>query len=202
MSEAAPVRGRRLAPTERRAALIELGKQLFTSHAYDDLSIDDVARLGGVSKGLLYHYFESKRGFYVATIRQLGEELLEAMRLDTDEELDDALRRVLQAFYAFLTDNGRLFRTLVRGGIGNDPEVARIVDDVRDRMLRRLAQRLGLDQPSPDLRVRLVAWLGAVEALAVDRVDHGDVSEADFIAISLDVLAGLVSRHSSAYDGA
>lgn len=197
MSESAVARGRRLAPAERRAALIEIGKQLFTSHAYDDLSIDDVARLAGVSKGLLYHYFESKRGFYVATIRQLGDELLEATRLDTDEELDAALRRVLQAFYGFLSGNGRLFRTLVRGGIGNDAEVERIVDDVRDRMLRRFAQRLGLDTPSPDLRVRLYAWLGAVEALAVDRVDHGDLAESAFVRIALDALGGLLQGATS-----
>ena len=193
MSEVVAHRGRRLAPAERRAALVEIGKQLFTSHAYDDLSIDEVAQLAGVSKGLLYHYFQSKRGFYVATIRQLGDELIDVTRLDTDEALDDALRRVLQAFYAFLADNGRLFRTLVRGGIGNDDEVEQIVDDVRSRMLRRFAQRLGLDEPSPDLRVRLYAWLGAVEAVAVDRVDHGDLTEAAFVQIALDVLQGLLA---------
>ena len=52
----------------RRQQLLELGLELFAHQTYDGLSIDEIAKRAGVSKGLLYHYFPSKRAFYVAAV--------------------------------------------------------------------------------------------------------------------------------------
>src|SRR3954452_404911 len=65
----------RLQIDERRAQLLELGIRLFSTHAYDDISIDDVADAAGISKGLLYHYFQGKREFYVEVIREASLQL-------------------------------------------------------------------------------------------------------------------------------
>ena len=46
----------RLLVDERRAQLLALGLRLFAEHSYDEVSIDELARAAGVSKGLLYHY--------------------------------------------------------------------------------------------------------------------------------------------------
>jgi AcrR family transcriptional regulator len=52
----------------RREALLETGLRLFSANAFDELSMDDVAAEAGVAKGLLYYYFGSKRGYYVAVV--------------------------------------------------------------------------------------------------------------------------------------
>src|SRR5690349_6850769 len=65
----------RLDVDERRAQLLELGLNIFGSSDYESISIDDIAAKAGMSKGLLYHYFASKRGFYVAVIRHAAEKL-------------------------------------------------------------------------------------------------------------------------------
>src|SRR4249920_2344031 len=62
----------RLELDERRVQLLEFGKHFFANHAYDDVSMDEVAAAAGVSKGLLFHYFKSKREFYVETIRAMS----------------------------------------------------------------------------------------------------------------------------------
>src|SRR5579871_2953848 len=59
----------RLDVDERRAQLLELGLKIFGSQEYESIAIDDIAERAGMSKGLLYHYFSSKRGFYVAVVR-------------------------------------------------------------------------------------------------------------------------------------
>ena len=66
----------RLGVDERRAQLLELGLQLFSDHSYDELGVDDIARAAGISKGLLYHYFPSKRDYYVEVVRRAAGELL------------------------------------------------------------------------------------------------------------------------------
>ncbi|MBW2509289.1 MAG: TetR/AcrR family transcriptional regulator, partial [Deltaproteobacteria bacterium] len=72
----------RLQVDVRRQQLLELGLELFASQSYDELSIDEIARRAGVSKGLLYHYYPSKRAFYVAAVREAARQLLEETDVD------------------------------------------------------------------------------------------------------------------------
>src|SRR3954463_12547066 len=58
----------RLDVDERRRRLLELGADLFTRFAYDELSMSRIAREAGISKALLYHYFPSKEAYFVATL--------------------------------------------------------------------------------------------------------------------------------------
>ena len=58
----------RLENDERRRRLLELGARLFTEHAYDEISMAQIAREAGISKALLYHYFPSKQEYFMATL--------------------------------------------------------------------------------------------------------------------------------------
>ena len=58
----------RLDVDERRRRLLELGRQLFATHSYGELSMADIARAAGISKALLYHYFPSKQEYFQATL--------------------------------------------------------------------------------------------------------------------------------------
>ena len=53
----------------RRKQLLELGLKLFGQMSFAEVSIDDIAARAGISRGLLYHYFKGKRGFYTETVR-------------------------------------------------------------------------------------------------------------------------------------
>src|SRR3954466_13874870 len=68
----------RLDNDERRAQLLALARSAFSDRAYDDVSIDDLAREAKISKGLLYHYFPTKRDLYVAGLRQIADDLVTA----------------------------------------------------------------------------------------------------------------------------
>jgi AcrR family transcriptional regulator len=176
---AAPARTR-LQLDERRAQLVELGRALFNQHAYDELSIDDIARAAGISKGLLYHYFPSKRAFYVATVRVAADEMAELTDPGEGPATPEArLDAGLEAYLAYVEANARAFAHLLSGGIGADREVAEIVEATRERIAQRLAQNLGRDRviasdqaDSPVLRLALRGWIGFVEAASLDWV-HG-----------------------------
>jgi len=55
---------------QRRAQLLGLARRAFSDRAYDDVSVDDLARVAGISKGLLYHYFPTKRDLLIKTVEQ------------------------------------------------------------------------------------------------------------------------------------
>src|SRR5512143_3545076 len=75
--DARPRRRVRLDNDERRAQLLALARKAFSDRSYDDVSIDDLAREAKISKGLLYHYFPTKRDLYVAGLREIAEELVQ-----------------------------------------------------------------------------------------------------------------------------
>src|ERR1043166_5940608 len=74
-----PKRRIRLETDERRAQLLALARKAFSDRSYDEVSIDDLAREARISKGLLYHYFPTKRDLYVAGLREIADELVDAV---------------------------------------------------------------------------------------------------------------------------
>src|ERR1700679_1621760 len=88
----------RLEVDARRAQLLRLGIDLFAARAYDEVSIDELARAAGGSKGLLYHYFPTKRDFYIATVQEASKQLLELTETPETMAPLDRLRASLDAY--------------------------------------------------------------------------------------------------------
>ncbi|MGW2857715.1 helix-turn-helix domain-containing protein, partial [Streptomyces sp. NPDC001215] len=61
---------RRLSTGERREQLLAVGARLFSENPYDEVWIEQVAEIAGVSRGLLYHYFPTKRDFFAAVVER------------------------------------------------------------------------------------------------------------------------------------
>ena len=60
----------RLAPDDRRQAILDIAREVFMTEGYADASMSTIAaRLGG-SKGTLYNYFPSKEALFTAFMKQ------------------------------------------------------------------------------------------------------------------------------------
>jgi AcrR family transcriptional regulator len=178
---------------ERRAQLLELGMALFGSRSYEEVSIDDIARSADISKGLLYHYFGSKRGFYVATVRAAADELLARTAPDPSQPPPVRVRAGLLAYLAFVEEKATAYAALMRSGLGTDPELAEIVEDTRTAIVERVLEGLSLARPRPLFRLSARAWVGAVEASSLDWLDRRDVSREDWVRMLLALLAASLS---------
>ncbi len=178
----------RLDVDERRAQLLALGLELFSERAYDAISIDEIALAAGISKGLLYHYFPTKRDFYAAAIREASRQLLEFTRPDESAPPIERMRRVLDAYLAYVERRGPAYSALLRGGIGSDPEVAAIVQETRDLFLERLIKNVPAAEIGPQLRVTLRGWIGFVEAASLDWVERREMGREALRDLCAEVL--------------
>lgn len=171
--------------------MIEIGLELFAIRSYDDISIDEVAVAAGISKGLLYHYFRGKHEFYVACVRVAAEQLLQ--RTDPEPSLDpvERLHRGLSAYLDFVEEHGLAYVTLFRGGVGADREVAKIVDETRDVIVRRLVTHLGGDA-RPRTRNALRAWVGLTESAILDWIEHKDVDRDQIMELLMATMAAVI----------
>src|SRR3954447_19700876 len=97
-TQAPAVSGRRLGPDARRAQLVEVGLALVKTMRFDEVTADVVARAGGVSKGLVFHYFPATSDLQVAILRAASAELLDEIDVGGDLPPDERLRVGLDAF--------------------------------------------------------------------------------------------------------
>jgi len=162
----------RLDNDERRAQLLALAKQAFSDRAYDDVSIDDLARVAGISKGLLYHYFPTKRDLYVAGLREIADELVEAItRVPENLAPLDRVRTSVGAYLDHITRHSQAFVALMRGGIGSDPEVAAVIESVRTRLFDKFlvgSPFASLWAGDARFETAVRGWIGFVEAASID----------------------------------
>ena len=178
-----PKRRIRLETDERRAQLLELARRVFTERSYDDVSIDDIAVAAGISKGLLYHYFPTKRDLYVAGLRETSRELVSTVSAAIDDSQPPAerVRAALDAYLEHVAAVGGAFVALMRGGVGSDPEVADVVESTRRAFLDQFAQRSPLSAAltsHPLLRLAVRGWIGMVEATSIEWVSQPTVPRA------------------------
>ena len=117
-----------------------------------------------MSRGLLYHYFPSKRDFYVAVSKAASGEIRQLTRQDPTLPLDDQLRRGLDAFLRFAQEHPHGFLTAYRGSLAGDPQVRAIVEQGRQRQASRILSVLtGGGRPPPLPRLAVRGWLALTE---------------------------------------
>lgn len=159
----------RLQTDERRAQLLTLGLRLFSTRAYDEISIDAIAEEAGVSKGLLYHYFGGKRAYYLAAVEHAATGLLESMDAVPEALVGPARAlAMITAYVDFVEHHGDAYGTLLSGGVGSDPEVTHLLERSRQEVATRIMQGVGLEAPRPVFELAVRHYIGGVEAVVLD----------------------------------
>ncbi len=64
----------------RMEEMLQVAGRIFAERGYHGTSMDDIAAEADISKPLLYRYFGSKDGLYIALIERAGQHLLTGMR--------------------------------------------------------------------------------------------------------------------------
>jgi AcrR family transcriptional regulator len=179
---------------DRRADLLDLGRELFVNHAYDKLSIDEIAARAGVAKGLLYYYFGSKRGYYVAVVEAAAAELRERSATDPDDAPAVRVAAGIDAHLRYIEQHADGWRALVSGGVGADGEIRAIVDRERAHQLGLIAQTLVPGrQPPPALRAALEGWMSFLEGVSLDWLAKRDLERDAVRDLLVHALAGALA---------
>ncbi|MEM9071568.1 MAG: helix-turn-helix domain-containing protein [Myxococcota bacterium] len=156
----------RLPTDDRYAQLLQGARELFAGHAFDALSTAEIARRLGVSKALLFHYFKTKRGLYVASVRAAVAELIAMTEPDPSEPPAVQLWQSMSVYLDWVRANQGEQQQLLQGGIGVDEEVLAIIEEPRAITLQRVLRALGLTESTLELELAVSGWLGFSEEVA------------------------------------
>ncbi|MFD5030593.1 TetR/AcrR family transcriptional regulator [Streptomyces sp. NPDC058220] len=176
----------------RRSELITTGRKLFANTSYDALSMDDIAQHAGVAKGLIYYYFNNKRGYYLAIVEDSVAELVTLAATGADLPRTQRVQRTVEAYLSFAQHNEAAYRTIVTGGVGFDTEVQAIRDAVRTGLVATIAEgAYGRQDIPPIARLALLGWLSSVEWLTLEWLGHQELT----LEIPRDLLVRML-RHT------
>lgn len=175
----------RLNPEQRRAQLIELGVRMLATSTIDELSIDALAAEAGISRGLLFHYFRSKREFHLAVAQAAADELLRCTEIDPKLEPMAMAIHGLESFVDYVTANRDAYVSLIRGARSGDADMREISDNTRATLAQRIldqSHQVGLSRsPATTLIVR--AWLAFVEEAVVQWLAAEAMSREELLRV-------------------
>jgi AcrR family transcriptional regulator len=183
----------RLDPVTRRALLVEAAAGVFRGRDPSEVSLEEVAEAGGVSRSLVYAYFGDRGGLiaavYLHNLERLDAELGRA--LDDGLPGEVRLRRLIRRYLVFARDNEAAWTLMAAAGALQHPAV----QAARRSRIERIASAWADD---PAARLVAQAVVGLLEAGAQDWVDYRDCGldrATDVLfAVVWDGLAGLPAR--------
>jgi AcrR family transcriptional regulator len=177
---------RRLKPQQRREQLLDTGAALFAEKPYDDVMIQDIAALAGVSRALMYHYFPTKRDLYVAIFERASSRFLARASPDPELSLSEQLATALEAHIQSLVDHPFEAATITRSPSWDCAAVRAIVAEERDTLGQRLVEQLveqGIARSAGEIAVE--GWLAFVRAACTRWIDLQNISRADLTEMCL-----------------
>lgn len=191
---------KRMPRAERMRQMIEVAEQVFSERGYAAASMDEIAELVGVSKPMLYEYFNSKEGLLLACIRESRAILREVTEQATvgATSAEDALRRGLLAFFVFIRERREAWSLLRHEMALIGTPAADEVEETRRQQTDLIAALMsGYFTGDDDLQAEAAAEfvVGACERLAIWCERHDEVTPEMATEYAMDVLwAGLRGR--------
>jgi AcrR family transcriptional regulator len=191
-------------PRERREQLLlDVAGRVFATSGYESASMDEIAELGDVSKPMLYAYFGSKEGLYLAYIRRAGGELVDRLTNATAHAGDrpsGRLRARIVEFLSFVEEHRDGWRVLFRE-VGSSQPLAENVAETRERIAQTIrlmieASGPGLEHREPASDAIAHAVVGAGESLANWWLDHPEVGRDEVADWYLGVVQAVLSGPS------
>ena len=150
----------RLDPGQRREQILEAANALFAERAYDEVSIEDIARCAGVTRGLVHHYFGGRKEVYIALLERLGAQREERLREPVGRGARARVADTVSRWLEWTEANRTIWlATIARGEDIADPEVRRAVAGLVRRAVALLAaHHADIAEDSPRLRHALECW--------------------------------------------
>lgn len=131
----------------RRAQVLRIAQELFTSEGFHHVSMDDIADRAEVSKPVLYRHFPSKLDLYLTVVDARGDELLSAVDAAVAAHPPGEVRPhdaraivtgVVRAYLDFVDRAGESSALLFESDVRHDLEVRARVERATDAVTHRL----------------------------------------------------------------
>lgn len=129
----------RRAPAEKRESLLAAARDLFAQQGFDQTSTVQIARRAGVSEGILFHHFGSKKNLFVCLAQHFAYAAAAAtMPADPSHMTEET---VVRNAFAFAESNPALYEMLMKGSAELSEQDIAAQSDIIVQAIRQNLQR-------------------------------------------------------------
>jgi len=154
----------------REQEMLAVAEAAFAQRGYDAVSMQDIAVRCGISKPMVYAYFGSKEGIYLACIERARRDLYDSVlrAVGQSKKPDERLWLGTLAFFGWVDQNGESYRVLYGPGSVHGEAIAAAISRLRGDQAKLIEQLLAesVAAPDGDLEATAHALVGAAESLA------------------------------------
>lgn len=173
-------RWRRLEPDERKEQIFTCAVRLFGERPYSEVSTSDIAAEAGVARGLINHYFGTKRELYLEIIRRALTVPRLAVEILPEGPLELRANAAIDWFLDMVTSQEKMWLAAIAPeGIGRDVEVERILEEADRASADRVLEAVGLSRESEhgqELNALVRAFGGMVKAAGREWLVRGSLN--------------------------
>jgi AcrR family transcriptional regulator len=191
-------RWRRLEPDERKEQIFACAVRLFGQRPYSDVSTSDIAAEAGVARGLINHYFSTKRELYLTVIRRALTVPHFAVEVLPDGPLELRVDAAISWFLDMVTSQEKMWLAAIAPeGIGRDLEVERILEEADRESAERVLEAVGLSRESKrgnELNALVRAFGGMVKAAGREWLVRGALTRQQVHTLLTKSLVTLVAE--------
>ena len=143
--------------------ILDAARQEFGERGFSDSSIVTITARAKVALGTFYTYFDSKEAVFRALVRDMSEQVRDAVAPELAEATDtfDGERRALAAFLRFVRRNQGVYRIIDEAEFVDPEGFRRHYHSTAERIAARLeagAQKGSVAQPADVLDREVQAW--------------------------------------------
>jgi AcrR family transcriptional regulator len=162
----------------REAQMVAAAERLFSEHGYHGVSMDQIAAASGITKPMLYEYFGSKEGLFLACMERARGQLFAAIgtAVRGSADAEGALRAGIEAFLR-VADEQRATWPVLFGEGGRFNDAAAAIRAEQAGLIAQLLRELPGWQREPDpeqLDAIAHIFVGAAEAIAFWAVERNE----------------------------
>ncbi len=163
MATTAP-RWQRLEHDERREQILACAQRLFSERPAQTVSMTELGRAAGVTRGLLNHYFGTKRELELEVVRRMVHVPDAPAPAElADRELRDVIAEDVEHWLTMVHRNHETW--FAARGASGDPEIQAIIDEAREQAAARIVALIHAHDPEARPR-RLQPLIRAFGGLA------------------------------------
>jgi AcrR family transcriptional regulator len=180
--------------TGRRVEFVDIAIRLFSGRPYAEVSIEEVATEAGVAKSLLYYYFGSKRGLYVAGLQRLSEEMHAQIGVaaGSSDVPMERLMLALDAHLAFVERYPAGYRELLNSA-SSHPEIKAVMESGQTALLEMVLAGLPPEVPrGPAVTLAVQGWGSFVDGVELAWLTNGGMDRALVRELCSRVLVGSI----------
>lgn len=190
------MRRRRLEPDARREQILSVAIRLFGAKPYAEVSTTDVARDAGVARGLVNHYFGTKKDLYLEVVRVMLTVPEVALAGLPQGELPERVDAIVTWFLDVVSRHSTSWLAAIgAGGMGGDAEVDAVIAEAVDVAADGILRAVGLGEGPPEaLRGMARAYVGLAIHTAREWLQRGALTRDQVHALLTVSLLAMVDQ--------